>query len=621
MLVAGSVLQGRYRILRPLGSGGFATVYLAEDGRLGGRQVAVKEFNPGNVAPADRAWATTAFEQEAMVLARLNHPNIASVTDFFQEGGLAYLVMEYVPGETLQEAWQRAPGGRFPEAQVVAWVGQITAVLDYLHNQSPPIIFRDLKPSNVIVQPDGTLKLVDFGIARYFKPGQARDTQALGTPGYAAPEQYGQGQADARTDVYALGAMAHQLLTGHDPAQTPFNFPPLRGLAPHVSISAEAAVSQALDTARLRRPASAGDFYRLMRSAEPGWTQPPRKPEVSGGQPAWLPWAVVGAIVAVVALVVVFVIGPKNGGETVVEATRPPEATEMPAATEAPAPTESAAEPPVESTVEPTTSVPKETSAPDPTATPMPEPSATPPPTELPLRDQIVFSSRRDDDAELFIMDADGNNQTQLTFNGSEDDYPAVSPDGSMIAFQSNRDGNWEVYVMPVDGGEQRRLTSSGGDDRLPNWSPDGRQIVYNSDRDGDFEVFVMDRDGGNNRQVTFNSLRDGHTSWSVWNEIVLNLGQDHSDTWEIYLMDLNGNLLRQLTDNGTNDWSAQLVARRPLDRLSLPPSEQRPGDLCHERRREQPAGDLQQRRLRVGGGLFGRRPVDRLYQRQGRAG
>ena len=301
MLAPGSLLQGRYRILNSLGSGGFATVYLAQDSRLGGRQVAIKEFNPASIPPADQGWATTAFEQEAMVLGQLSHPGIATVMDFFQSTGLEYLVMEYVPGETLEQAWQQAPGHRFSEEQVLAWVEQICSVLDYLHGQNPPVIFRDLKPSNVIIRPDGTLKLVDFGIARYFKPGQTRDTHTLGTPGYAAPEQYGTGQADARTDVYTLGALTHQLLTGHDPSQTPFNFPPVAKLAPDVSPGAAAAVRQALQTAPLKRFATAGEFGRAMRASTTVLPSTIAKPVNLAAV------ATIGALVVVIALAVVLI--------------------------------------------------------------------------------------------------------------------------------------------------------------------------------------------------------------------------------------------------------------------------------------------------------------------------
>lgn len=223
MMEMNATLQNRYRLLRVLGQGGMGTVYLAEDGRLGGRHVAIKELSLGHVAPSEREARLHAFRQEAMTLARLRHSGVASVSDFFFETGSAYLVMEYVPGQTLRQFLQQQPGRQLSSAQAVEFAQQLCGVLDYLHQQHPPLIFRDLKPENVMVQPDGQLKLIDFGIARLFKTGQQQDTVAMGTPGYASPEHYGQGQTDPRSDIYSLGIMLHEMVTGQDPAhRTPF---------------------------------------------------------------------------------------------------------------------------------------------------------------------------------------------------------------------------------------------------------------------------------------------------------------------------------------------------------------------------------------------------------------
>ena len=178
MLGVGTVLQGRYEIRGQLGRGGMGLVYLAADKRLGNMSVAVKEMDATQVAPADRQWTINAFRDEAQILARLNHVGIARVIDYFSQGDHSYLVMEYVPGETLETALARAPRG-FDERQGLVWAGQLAVVLDYLHQQNPPVIFRDLKPGNIMVQPDGTLKLIDFGIARLFKPGQTQDLSLI----------------------------------------------------------------------------------------------------------------------------------------------------------------------------------------------------------------------------------------------------------------------------------------------------------------------------------------------------------------------------------------------------------------------------------------------------------
>lgn len=268
-LTTGQILQGRYHIISHLGKGGMGTVYQAQDMRLNRRLVAVKEFDPAQLPPNDRQIALQAFQQEAEILAGLNHPGLTAVYDYFLENNRSYLVMEFVNGETLQQAWERL-GRRFAEAQVVTWTRELCDVLSYLHSQQPPVIFRDLKPGNIMVQPNGHLKLIDFGIARHFTPGKTSDTTKFGTPGYAAPEQYGHGQTDARSDIYALGVVTYQLLTGHDPTQTPFHLPPISQLAPQVSPPISQAVMQAVEIDPAKRPSTAPLFCQMLSVAGPG---------------------------------------------------------------------------------------------------------------------------------------------------------------------------------------------------------------------------------------------------------------------------------------------------------------------------------------------------------------
>src|SRR5579884_2874116 len=140
--------------------------------------------------------------------------------------------MDFIEGETLEDYMLKVAGGRLPVDKVLSIGIQVCTVLEYLHSRQPPIIFRDLKPANIMLTPSGHIYLIDFGIARHFKPGQSRDTSALGSTGYAAPEQYGKAQTTPRADIYALGATLHELLTGLNPSDSPFNFAPLR-LAQH----------------------------------------------------------------------------------------------------------------------------------------------------------------------------------------------------------------------------------------------------------------------------------------------------------------------------------------------------------------------------------------------------
>ena len=245
MLPQNAILQGRYVIVQKLGQGGFGAVYKAADQRLAGTIWAIKEMSDAAIVdPAEKAQAVAAFHHEAQLLARLAHPNIPKVTDSFAENNKHYMVMEYVPGETLEDylARQRKP---CPEQTARQWAAQICDVLAYLHGQNPPIVFRDLKPGNIMLTPQGQIKLIDFGIARLFKPGRTTDTEPLGTPGFAPPEQWGKTQTDGRSDVYSLGVVLHHLLTLHDPASTPFQLPPARRLQPALSGQIEQIITRA----------------------------------------------------------------------------------------------------------------------------------------------------------------------------------------------------------------------------------------------------------------------------------------------------------------------------------------------------------------------------------------
>ena len=261
MLTSGTILQNRYRIVRTLGGGGMGKVYLAHDTRLADKPCAVKELLPDpHATPEEQVQAAEQFRREAAILAHLSHPNLPNVYDYFEEGGQFYLVMDYIEGETLAERLRRSPQGLPPE-EVVSWALQLCDVLEYLHNQNPPVIFRDMKPANVMVTPEGQVKLIDFGVARLFDPGKRTDTLKMGTVGYAPPEQYaGQGQTTPRSDLYALGVTLHELLTGNDPTVRPFAFIPPHQLNRAVSPALSAAVMRAVQLNPAARYPSARAF-------------------------------------------------------------------------------------------------------------------------------------------------------------------------------------------------------------------------------------------------------------------------------------------------------------------------------------------------------------------------
>ena len=250
-LPAGTVLAGRYRIIRLLGQGGMSRVYLAEDTRLRVR-VAVKENLQTNPE------ARRQFEREARILARLSHPNLPRVTDHFTDPqtGRQYLVMDYVEGEDLETMVKRR--GPLPEQTALAWVGQVLDALEYLHAQQPPIIHRDVKPGNIKITPEGKAVLVDFGIAKVGGPALSTLTGARAvTPGYAPPEQYGM-RTTERSDIYSVGATLYTLLTGRVPPEAPLRLAgqrlvPPRRVVPGVSRQTEAAVLRAMEMETGRR--------------------------------------------------------------------------------------------------------------------------------------------------------------------------------------------------------------------------------------------------------------------------------------------------------------------------------------------------------------------------------
>lgn len=255
-LTSGQVLWQRYRILQVVGRGGMGAVYKAEDSQFGNRLVAVKEMGQTGLAPQEVAEATKQFRQEALLLAGLKHPSLPSIYDHFYENGHWYLVMDFIEGETLAKHFTKAKGRVLPVPEVLEIGIQLSKVLGYLHTRPTPIIFRDLKPANVMLTPEGNVYLIDFGIARLFKPGQIKDTKAYGSEGYAAPEQHGRAQTTPQSDIYSLGAMLHEMLSGNDPSRTPFQFAPLRlgnqaGLA-----SLERLIMQMVEMSKDKRPPS-----------------------------------------------------------------------------------------------------------------------------------------------------------------------------------------------------------------------------------------------------------------------------------------------------------------------------------------------------------------------------
>jgi serine/threonine protein kinase len=254
-----SLLQQRYVIVGQAGKGGMGAVYQAIDTRDTHRRVAIKEMSQGHLSDAGLAEATAQFQREATLLSRLSHPNLPHIYDAFNERGRSYLVMDFIDGKTLLQLLKETGFRPLPVAQVLGYALQLCDVLAYLHQQQPPIIFRDLKPTNVMVTANGHVFLIDFGIARIFKEGQEQDTALLGSPGYAAPEQHGSAQTNPRSDLYSLGATLHCCLTGRDPyhVEDRFTFPPVQQYNPQVSVELDQLIQRLLALDERQRPASA----------------------------------------------------------------------------------------------------------------------------------------------------------------------------------------------------------------------------------------------------------------------------------------------------------------------------------------------------------------------------
>jgi len=304
------LLHNRYEIVGRAGTGGFGAVYKARDTCNNNRLVAIKAIELDTLSASQAIEATDTFNRELQLLSRLDHAHLPTIYKHFLDATHWYLVMDFIDGEPLDDYLTLIDEPCLPLREVIDIGLQLCDVLRYLHQCHPPIIFRDVKPANIMRTPGGRIYLIDFGIARRFTPGQKRDTTPLGSPGFAAPEQYGSAQTTARTDIYGLGATLYFLLTGYDPATTPFHLPPLLSLCPTLPAPLAVLITSMLALDPDQRPADMAAIQQVLfgytsityratarsfqiraaqlRASDPGEVPPPAPPPPARQRPTRL---------------------------------------------------------------------------------------------------------------------------------------------------------------------------------------------------------------------------------------------------------------------------------------------------------------------------------------------
>lgn len=256
----GTVVDGKYEILREIGRGGLSRIFLALDKRLN-KTWAIKSYN--KTSPIYNSAIHDAVMQETRMLMKLDHPGIPRIVDLIENEQYLYIVREYIEGETLDYIVKSY--GAQPVDKVIEWAKQLCCILNYLHTLTPPHIHRDMKPANIILMPNGQVKLIDFGIMRLYDPNKSTDTCALGTRGYAAPEQYGGVvQTDARTDIFGLGMTMYNLLTGLNPDEPPYEIKPIRQVNPSLSKSLEKIICKCIEPNPEKRYQSTDELLRFL---------------------------------------------------------------------------------------------------------------------------------------------------------------------------------------------------------------------------------------------------------------------------------------------------------------------------------------------------------------------
>ncbi len=584
-LTEGQLLHERYRIEHLVAQGGYGAVYKALDTTLN-RSCAVKE----NLLLGSQA--EQQFEQEALLLARLNHPNLPRVTDhFILPGRGQYLVMDFVEGRTLESILRRRLRP-FSQEEALAMIRQVCAALIYLHNQTPPIVHRDVKPQNIIVISDGPVMLVDFGVSKLLYKDAVTAAGARGiTPGFAAPEQYGLAPTDPRSDVYSTGATLYTLLTGERPADAlqrmteHLPLAPIRQYNGAVAPAFEQAVYRAMEPVPTQRLQSVAALLQALESAGRSRRSLVRAP--------WLMALAIGGV-ALFAILVLGLLRSFVGGVTpdmaapavagavggpalvqpssitplptlfidatptvAVAATAAAPASPTPSPTElstsAPASAPTATSLPVTSTAVPTV-VPTVVLTVTPTMLPTPLP---PVPTPFGGGGVIVYDSDEDGSRDIYRMYPDGSNVTNLTNNPADDWVGSFSPDGRWLLYSSNRNGNWDIYVQDMEQGTVVQLTQDTEENHDPAWSPSGDHILFHSNRsDGVWRLYSMAANGEGVRVLTHNPEGAWAGAWSPDGSKIV-YSANFPQPGDIYVMEADGSNAVNLTNTATHESTA----------------------------------------------------------------
>ena len=561
---------GRYHILEQLGEGGMAVVYKAFDTSLE-RHVALKVILPYREHSEK---FLTRFHREAKALAKLSHPNILKIFDYGEFNGQPYLVMEYIPGGTLA---QRLDGRPMPWQSAARFLTRVARALEAAHAQG--IIHRDVKPSNILLANEREPLLSDFGIAKLIQDdGETVDLTGtgvgIGTPEYMAPEQ-GFGRADERADVYALGVIFYEMVTGHKPyqADTPMavmlkkNTEPLPRPAqyvPNLPTAVENVLLKALALDPLQRYPSMTAFtaaldglanlkdtldtvtqvtYETVTVEDDFGRVSPTVGGVEKRSSGWVPWAAGTVILS--ACCVVVVVG--------IVAWRMMSTPATPATAEIPSPAAASPLPAADLSLPPPTLEWTPTPSPvldwpSPTAFFFDTPTAAPPIRTV-GGNWIAFNSRVSGNAEIYLVDLNGDNLTQLTKNTAHDLYPAWSPDGKYLVYQSNAGGDQELAIIEIVTKKVTILTRDECNEWGPAWSPDGGWIAFYSDCNGERNIYKMRVDGSDWQQLTFDSgSYSWFPSWSL-DGTKITFTSNRLGRYQIFVMNADGNNQRALAD------------------------------------------------------------------------